>query len=168
VVRHAVPAGVDTAAVRANRVSAVDYFGEHLGRDYDVTLVQAVNAAVTPAAASATVNTELHATGKSTRRVLDLTGCTEMRLNALVIATGNAAGAAYKLSYMTTFTSAWSGTDSGLSIVVGGGTAGALRTSGWVAVPSGMQIPDCAVALLVGVAIGSTAATVGSVTLQVR
>jgi hypothetical protein len=166
-VRHAVPTGLPTGVV-AGKVAGDDWRAEHLGRDFDVTLVQAVNAAVTPAAASAAANVELHATGKSTRRLLDLTGCTEARLNALVIATGNAAGASYKLSYMTTSAATWAGTDSGLSLVMGGGTAGAMRSSGWVALPSGMQIADCHVALLVGVAIGTTAPTVGSVTLQVR
>jgi hypothetical protein len=171
VVRHAVPAGVDTAAVRANRVSAVDYFGEHLGKDLDVSLIRAAgNTLVTPAAASAALNTEIYPTSRTARTATDFTGAEEWRLVAFVGATGNAAGAGYKLSWRTTDIATWSGGTDGPIVILGsnGGAANNFHRGAWEAIPSGAQA-DIFTALLVGgVAIGTTPPTIGSLSLQVR
>lgn len=163
---HTVPAGLPTGLL-ANKVAGDDWRAAHLAPDYDVTLVNAINVAVSPAAASAAANVELYATGKSLRRRLDLTQATQVRLTALIVALGNAAGAAYKLSYMTTSASVWAGTDSGCSLIMGAGTAGAMKDSGWVSIPAGMKV-DVYTTVLVGVAMGTTPPTIGSLSLQYR
>lgn len=140
----------------------------------EVPMIIGQNTALTPAAASATVGTELHATAKSCRNKLDLSWATEARLVGMVIATGNATGAAFKLSYATAEASTWSsGTgvaDAGPSLIVGsiGGGAGVQHDTGWVSLAAGARIDNCFVTLLVGTALGSTAATVGAVSLFVR
>ncbi len=166
-VKHAFTSAV-AASASSTDVDGPVWNQDHLAPDFDVTLISAINAAVTPAAASAAANVELYATGKSTRRVLDLRYATQIRLTGLVVANGNVAGASYKLSYMTTLAAAWAGTDTGASLVLGTGTAGALRVGAWATLPVGAQIADCAVAVLVGVALGTTAPTIGSLSLQYR
>lgn len=148
-------------------VSKTKHEAAHLAPVYNIDLITTANAAVTPAAASAGANIELYATGKSTRRRIDFSQVDEVRLTSLVITNGNATGASWKLSYMTTMDSTWAGTNSGATIVLGTGTAGALRAGSWVAIPAGMKA-DVALAVLVDVAMGSTAPTIGSLSLQYR
>lgn len=139
-----------------------------------VALILAQNTALTPAAASAAANVELNATAKSCRTKVDLADVTQARLVAMVIATGNAAAAAYKLSYCTAEASTWSsGTgvaDAGPILVAGanGGGAGILHDSGWVNLAAGAKIDSCFLTLLVGTALGSTPPTVGSLDCYFR
>ena len=139
----------------------------------EVNLLAATTAALTPAAASATANTELYAASKVTRRRVDLTNATQARLLAVVIATGNVAGASFKLSYCTTEASTWASStgvaDAGPVCVVGanGGAAGVIHDSGWTNLPAGAKT-NVTIAALVGTALGTTAATVGSLTVQFR
>jgi hypothetical protein len=127
-----------------------------------------LTAATAPAAASAAVNIECWVAPKATRRRVDLANATQIRLVALVVANGNAAGAAIKVSYMTTIAATWAGTDTGCVLVLGTGTAGALRDSGWVSLAAGARVNDVSLAALVAVAFGTTAPTLGSLTAYVR
>lgn len=165
-VKHAVLTGVTNNPAYA--VSETVYEADHLSPDFDVTVVAAVNAAVTPAAASAAANAELYSVGKSTRRVLDLRNVTQVRLTGLIIANGNVPAASYKLSYMTTLASTWAGTDTGATLTLGTGTAGALRVGAWANLPVAAQIQDCALAVLVGIALGTTPPTISSLSIQYR
>ena len=139
----------------------------------ELCLIAGTTAALTPAAPSATANTELYTASKVTRRKVDLTNATQARLCAVVLATGNVAGASFKLSYATTEASTWaSGTgvaDAGPVCVVGanGGAAGVIHDSGWVNLPAGART-NVTVAALVGTALGTTAPTVGSLTAYFR
>jgi hypothetical protein len=172
-IRHTVPAGLPTGTT-AGKVAGDDWRGDHLHVPFSIELILGQNTALTPAAASATVGTELHATAKSCRNKLDLSQARQARLVGMVIATGNAAAAAYKLSYATAEASTWSsGTgvaDAGPSLVVGsnGGGAGVMHDSGWVNLAAGAQIDNCFLTLLVGVALGTTAPTVGFITCFFR
>lgn len=139
-------------------------------------IMDAGNVAITPAAVSSAIGVELLATSKATRNKLDLSQFTQARLVATVIATGNVATAAYKLSYATAENTTWaSGTGvadaiGAAPLVVGanGGGAGVIHDSGWVNLAAGAKIDNCYIALLVGVALGTTAPTVGSITAYFR
>lgn len=136
---------------------------------FEVAMVL-LTAATAPAAASAAANVEAFSAAKTTRNRIDLANATQARLVAMVIATGNAAGASLKLSYMTTEAATWSGTDAGPVCVLGttGGAAGVLHDSGWVNLPAGAKVDNATVAALVGTAFGSTAPTIGSLTAFFR
>ena len=121
--------------------------------------------ATAPAAVSAAANTELFVGTKATRNKIDLSQARQVRLVAMVIANGNSATAAIKLSYMTTEAATWSGTDAGVSLTLGTGTVGMLRDSGWQTLAAGAQIDNVTIACLVGSAFGSTAPTIGSLTV---
>lgn len=127
-----------------------------------------LTAATAPAAVSAAANVELFSAAKSTRSKVDLANATQIRLVALVVANGNAATAAIKVSYMTTEAATWAGTDTGCSIVLGTGAAGMTRDSGWVNLPAGAKAANVTLAGLVSVAFGSTAPTVGSLMVYVK
>jgi hypothetical protein len=136
-------------------------------------LLVATTAVMTPLAASAAAG-ELFAAVKSTRRKLDLSMCTQARLTAEVIATGNVAGLGWKLQYATAENATWASStgvaDAGPTVVVGttGGAAGVTHDSGWVDLPSGAKIADCFLAVVSNAATGTTAPTIGSLILQVR
>ena len=169
-IRHSVPAGLPTGTV-SGKVAGDDWRADHLHVPFEVPLIlSTTNAALTPAAASAAVNTELFATSKVCRTLLDLSQATQARMTAMVIATGNAAGAAWKMSYMTTNAATWAGTDMGPSLVVGanGGGAGVFHDSGWVNLAAGAKIDNCYWTVLVGVAQGTTAPTIGSLQVYFR
>lgn len=168
-IRHTVPSGLPTGTA-TGKVAGDDWRGDHLHIPFSVEMVIAQAAVLTPAAASAAANTELHATSKSTRNKIDLSQARFARLVGNVITLSNTAGSSYKLSYCTAENSAWaSGTgvaDAGPVLGVGstGGAAGVIHDTGWVALAAGAQIDNCYIALLVGTAMGTTAATVGFVT----
>lgn len=138
-------------------------------------ILSTTNAYLTPAAASATTNTELFATARSTRNKIDLAGATQARLIAGVGVLSNVAGSNFKLSYATAENATWtSGTgvaDAGPSVVVGstGGVLNTLHDSGWTALAAGARINDCYVAMLVGAtAMGTTPATISFITAYFR
>lgn len=168
-IRHSVPSGLPTGT-STGKVAGDDWRNDHLHIPFSVEMVLAQNAVLTPAAASAAANVELHATAKSTRNKIDLSQARFARLVGNVHTLSSTAGSSYKLSYCTAEASTWaSGTgvaDAGPALVVGsnGGAAGVIHDTGWVALASGAQIDNCYIALLVGTAIGTTAATVGFVT----
>lgn len=167
--RSGIPAGDPAGAVGGS-----NWLDDHAHVPFSVEMILGQNAALTPAAASAAANTELHATAKSCRNRVDLSAATEARLVAMVIATGNAAAASYKLSYATVEASTWSGgtgvADAGPVLTVGtnGGGAGVMHDSGWVSLAAGARIDSCNITLLVGTALGTTAATVTFVTAYFR
>jgi hypothetical protein len=138
---------------------------------FEVPLILGTTAALTPAANNAASGTELYATSKVTRNKVDLANYTSVRMVCLVVATGNAAGGSYKLQYATAENATWASStglaDTGCEVVVGsnGGGAGVLHDSGWVSLPSGAKIANCYLAAVVGTAMGSTAATIGSLSV---
>lgn len=155
------------------RTSGVDgpaWLDDHSHIPFSVEFVLGQNTALTPAAASAAANTELHATAKSCRNKLDLSAATEARLVGMVIAQGNVAGASVKLSYATTEASTWSGgtgvADAGPNLILGstGGAAGVMHDTGWVSLAALARIDSCNLTLLVGTAFGTTPPTVGFIT----
>lgn len=167
--RSGIPAGSP-----AGKVGGTDWLDDHTHVPFSVELIIGQNAALTPAAASAAANTELHATAKSCRNKIDLSAATEARLVGMVIATGNVVGASFKLSYCTVEAATWSGgtgvADAGPALVVGtnGGAAGVMHDTGWVSLAAGARIDSCNITLLVGTALGTTAPTVGFVTAYFR
>lgn len=173
IVANYVPVTVVTAQVASDIAAATSLSTTVNARLFE-TLIIGTTAALTPAAASAATNTELYATAKTCRRKLDLASATQARLVGMVIANGNDANAAYKLSYCTTEASTWSsGTgvaNAGPSLVVGsaGGGAGVLHDTGWVTLTPAARIANCYLTLLVGSAIGTTPPTVGSVSCYFR
>jgi len=175
-IKHKVGAGVPTTAGSGKVGGDVTdgWRADHDHVPFSIEMILGQNAALTPAAASAAVGTELHATAKSTRNKLDLSQATQARLVVGVIATGNATGAAYKVQYATAENATWASStgvaDMGVSCVVGatGGGAGVIHDSGWQNIAAGAKINDCYIALVVGVALGTTPPTVGFATLYFR
>lgn len=167
--RSGIPAGDPAGAV-----GGTNWLDDHTHVPFSCELILGQNAALTPAAASAAANTELHATGKTCRNRIDLSAATEAKLVVGVIATGNVVGASVKLSYATVEASTWSGgtgvADAGPVCVLGtnGGAAGVMHESAWTALAAGAKIDGCNVTLLVGTAFGTTPPTVGFATLWIR
>ena len=168
-VKHKVPVGLPTGT-STGKVAGDDWREDHDHVPFEIALIRGTTAALTPAAASAAANVEIYATSKVCRQVLDLSTATEARLVAQVIATGNAAGASFKLSYATTQASTWSGSDAGPVVIVGstGGAAGVLHDSGWTALAAGAKVDNCYLAVLVGTALSTTAPTIGSLSVYFR
>ena len=172
-IKHTVPSGLPTGTA-SGKVAGDDWRADHVHVPFSVEMIIGQNTALTPAAASAAANVELHATAKSCRNKVDLSQATQARLVAMVIATGNTAAASYKLSYCTAENSTWaSGTgvaDAVPVVTVGttGGGAGVLHDSGWTNLAAGAKIDNCFLTLLVGTALGTTAPTVGAVTLFIK
>lgn len=166
---HAVPAGLPTGT-SAGKVAGDDWRADHSHVPFSIEMILGQNVALTPAAASATANTELHSTAKSCRNKIDLSVATQARLVGMVLATGNVAGGSFKLSYAAAEAATWSGTDAGPVLVCGtnGGVAGIIHDSGWVNLAAGAKIDNCFLTLLVGTALGTTAPTVGFVTCLFR
>lgn len=172
---HKVPAGLPTGLV-TGKVAGDDWRGEHNFVPFSIEMIlSTTNAYLTPAAASATTNTELFATARSTRNKIDLLYAVEARLIAGVGVLSTTAGSNYKLSYATAENATWaSGTgvaDAGPSVVVGstGGVLNTLHDSGWVTLAAGARINNCYLALLVGsTAMGTTAATISFITCYFR
>lgn len=163
---HTVPAGLPTGT-STGKVAGDDWRADHVFIPFSIEMILGQNTALTPAAASAAANTELHSTAKSCRNIIDLSQASQARLVGMVIATGNAAGASYKLSYSASAdASTWAGSDAGPVLTVGstGGGAGVMHDSGWTNLAAGAKVDNCRVTLLVGTALGTTAATVGFVT----
>jgi hypothetical protein len=164
--------------IHKKRTGAVDgtaWLDDHSHIPFSVEMILGQNAALTPAAASAAIGTELHATAKSCRNIVDLSTATEARLVGMVLATGNVVGAGFKLSYCTVENATWaSGTgvaDAGPVLVCGtnGGGAGVMHDSGWVSLAALARIDSCKITLLVGgAALGTTPPTVGFVTAYFR
>jgi hypothetical protein len=127
-----------------------------------------LNSAANPAARSSVANTECFLSTKITRNRLDLVGYTQVRLVSMVLANGGTPAASIKLSYATTEAATWSGTDVGCSIVLGTGTAGLLRDSGWVTLPVGARVANVTIACLVGVAFGASAPTISTLVAYFR
>ncbi len=168
-IKHTVPAGLPTGTV-AGVVAGDDWRASHTAPDFERGLILGTTAALTPAAASAAAGTELYSTSKVCRVVEDLRYVTQVRMTALVIATGNVSGVTWDLQYRTTDASSWSGgTTTGCSLAIGTATAGVLRDTGWVSLPGGAQIATCYLSVVVGsTAQGTTAPTVGSLRLYFR
>jgi hypothetical protein len=174
-IRHTVPSGLPTGTV-TGKVAGDDWRADHLHIPFSVELVvgnvttAATGAVVTPAAASAAAGTELFSTAKLTRNKIDLSQATQARLVGNVLTLSSTATSSFKLSYCTAEASTWaSGTgvaDAGPALVVGsnGGAAGVIHDTGWVSLAAGARIDNCFLALLVGSAMGTTAATVGFIT----
>lgn len=168
-IKHRVPAGLPSGT-SAGKVAGDDWRQDHDHVPFEIAMIRSTTAALTPAAASAAVNVELYATSKTCRNVVDLSTATQARLVAQVIATGNAAGAAFKLSFATTQATTWAGADAGPVCVVGanGGAAGILHDSGWTNLAAGARVDNCYITALVGVALSTTAPTIGSLTVFFR
>ena len=168
-IRHTVPAGLPTGTV-SGKVAGDDWRADHQHVPFEVTLIAGTTAALTPAAASAASNTEIYSTSKACRTTIDLSQATQARLVALVITTGNVAGASYKLQYATSDASTWSGTDAGVEVVLGttGGSTGILHDSGWQNLAGGAIVDNCRLAVVVGTALGTTPPTIGSLRLYIR
>jgi hypothetical protein len=168
-IKHLVPAGLPTGT-SAGKVAGDDWRADHVHVPFSVEMILGQNAVLTPAAASAAANTELHSTAKSCRNKIDLSSASQARLVCMVIATGNVAGASYKLSYATTESATWAGSDAGPVVVLGtnGGAAGVMHDSGWTNLAAGALVDNCFVTLLVGTALGTTPPTVGFCTLYIR
>lgn len=168
-IRHSVPAGLPTGT-SAGKVAGDDWRGDHLHVPYEIPMVLGTTAAVAIAAASATANTEILATARPTRNLVDMSQARQGRLVAMVTNIGNVAGASIKLSYMTTNAATWAGSDAGPVVVLGstGGVVNALHDSGWTNLAAGAQIDNCYIAILVGTAFGTTAPTLGSLSLFLR
>ena len=155
------------AGALAGKVVAADWASDHLHVPFDVGMVF-LSAATGPAAASAAANTECFSVAKVTRTRIDLAQATQVRMTGMVIVNGNATGAAIKLSYMLTEAATWAGTDAGASIVLGTGTAGTLRDSGWQTLTAGARVNNVTLAALVGVAFGTTPPTISSLSVMFR
>ena len=139
-----------------------------VGPTIPVTAVTlAFTAATAPAAASAAANVEVLVASKGTRRRVDLTNATQIRLVVMPIANGNNATASLKVSYAATEAATWAGTDTGCTVTLGTGTAGVTRDSGWVSLPVGART-NVTLAVLVGSAFGTSAPTVGSISVYCR
>jgi hypothetical protein len=164
-----------------NDIDAGDWNSPHLTiPEYVPLLVANSNTAIT-LTPSAAANTEMFSTSKGLRRELDLSQVDQFRLRSMVIANGNATGASLKMQYDLTETATWSGVDlaapssapetgntnSGI-LVMGTGTVGVLRDTGWVNVQAAAQVVDSAVTVVVGTALGTTAPTVGSIVVAFR
>lgn len=169
-IKHVVPAGLPTGTV-SGKVAGDDWRADHTFPPFTRPLILGTTVVLTPAAAFSASGTELYATSKVCRMKEDLRYASQVKLVALVIATGNVAGASYKLQYRAADASSWSGgTDVGCEVIVGstGGGTGLLHDSGWVDVPAGAQIDPCYLTVVVGTALGTTAPTIGSLRLYVR
>lgn len=122
--------------------------------------------------ASLAANTELFATGKPTRNLIDLSQATQARLVAMVTTLSSTAGSSIKLSYdlKASETATWSGADAGPVVVVGstGGVVGIMHDSGWTNLAAGAIADNVVVAALVGTAFGTTGAVLGSLTVYFR
>ena len=162
-IRHTVPAGLPTGT-SAGKVAGDDWRSDHLHVPFEVALFLG-SAATAPAAASAAVGVEAFSASKCTRNKIDLSQARSVRFVATVIANGNNATAAIKLQYATTEAATWSGTDAGASIVLGTGTAGVTRDSGWQTLAAGAQVDNVVIAAVVASAFGTTAPTVGQLTV---
>lgn len=165
-IRHTVPAGLPTG-VATGKVAGDDWRADHVHVPFEVCMV-VLTSATNPAAASATVNTELFSAAKTTRNKIDLSQATQARIVAMPIALGSSTTAAIKLSYMITEASTWSGTDAGPTCVLGNGTAGTLHDGGWTNLATAAKADNMNIALLVSVAFGSTAPTVGNISVFFR
>lgn len=150
----------DTAA---GKVGGADYKANHVHVPFEVSMFRSA-AATAPAAASAAVGAEVFAAAKATRTRTDLLWAREVQLCAMVVGTGTDVAASLKLSYMTTETATWAGTDAGASVVLGtnGGAAGVIHTSGWRPLATAAQVDAVTIACLVGTVFGTTAPTIGS------
>lgn len=164
-IRHTVPAGLPTGTV-TGKVAGDDWRGDHLHVPFQVPMFMAAGNAGVAAVASAAAGAEMWATGKMTRSRIDLAQARSFRMTAVVTATGNAAGAAIRLGYMTTNAATWSGTDIGASahsLVVGAGTVGTVFDTGWLAMATAAQVDNLYVAVQVAVAFGTTAPSFGNI-----
>jgi hypothetical protein len=167
-IKHAVPAGLPTGTV-AGKVAGDDWRADHVHVPFEVALM-ILTSATAPAAASATVNTELFSAAKPTRNLIDLSQATQVRLVAMVLSNGGTTSAAVKLSYVAKASEAstWAGTDAGASVVLGTGTTGITRDSGWQTLAAGARVDNCVVAAVVGAAFGTTTPTIGALTAFFR
>jgi hypothetical protein len=167
-VLHKVPTGLSTQDV-AGEVDGVDWRDQHVHVPFEVALLLANGNTPHVGPANSAVNTELFPTAKPTRNLIDLAAAREVRLVAMVTALGNLATAAIKLQYTASQDAAtWAGTDAGVSLVLGSGTAGVLRDSGWQPLAAGAQVDSCRVAAVISAAFGSTGPSLGSLTAFFR
>lgn len=171
-IKHKVPAGLPTGT-SAGKVAGDDWRSDHDHVPFEIAMFLG-SAAVAAAAASAAAGTEVIVATKCTRNRLDLSQASQARLVCMPIATGNAAGAAIKLQTVTTENATWGSgtglTDAGPAVVLGsnGGAAGVLRDSGWVNLAAGSKVDNVTIAAVVSVAFGTTAPTIGSLTVLFR
>lgn len=167
---HLVPSGLPTGRT-SGLVDGDDWRDPHTVTHvpFEVAMFKA-NTATAPAAASAAANTEAFSTGKCCRVKTDLSTATQARLQAVVIANGNVAGASLKLSYSTSEASTWSGSDAGPVVVLGstGGGTGIIHDSGWTNLAAGAIVDNCFLTCLVGTAFGTTAPTIGTLSVFFR
>lgn len=169
-IRHTVPAGLPTGT-SAGKVAGDDWRADHLHVPFEIAMYIG-SAATAAAAASAAIGTECLVASKCTRNRIDLSQATQVRFVAMVIANGNATGAAIKLQTATTEAATWASStgivDAGASIVLGTGTAGTLRDSGWQTLNASSRVDNVTLAAIVSVAFGTTAPTIGSLTVLFR
>lgn len=170
-IRHAVPAGLPTGTV-AGKVAGDDWRGDHRHIPFEIAMLLAPGGAAGIAGvASAAAGAEMWPGAKVTRSIVDLSQATEFRLTAMVTALGSVATAAIRLGYMTTDAATWAGTDAGASahsLVVGGGTAGTFRDTGWLSLVAAAQVDNLRVACQVSTAHGATPPSFGSITAFFR
>jgi hypothetical protein len=155
---------------QAGKVVAADWSADHVHVPFEVALLLANGNTPHVPPASVAAGTELFSTAKPTRNLIDLAQATQVRFTAMVTANGNATGAAVKLQYRPKATEAatWTGTDAGPTIVLGTGTVGIMRESGWVTLAAGARVADCVIAAVVSVAFGTTSPSIGSLTAYFR
>lgn len=169
-IRHTVPAGLPTGT-SAGKVAGDDWRADHVHVPFEIAMFLGT-AATNAAAASAAIGAEVIPATKCTRNRLDLSQATQVRLVGMVIANGNATGAAIKLQTATTEAATWSSStgivDAGASIVLGTGTAGTLRDSGWQTLNAASRVDNVTIAAVVSVALGTTPPTLGSLTVLFR
>lgn len=168
-IRHTVPAGLPTGT-SAGKVAGDDWRADHLHVPFEVFLMGSGNTAVA-GTASAAANAELFTTSKITRTRIDLSVASQFRLEAMVTALGNAAGAAIKLQYTTTNAATWSGADLGATtnnLVIGTGTAGTMFDLGWQNLATAAKADNLYIAAAVAVAFGTTAPSFGSLQVYFR
>lgn len=162
-IRHPVPSGLPTGRT-AGKVAGDDWRDDHLHVPFEVAMFL-TSAAAAPAAASAAAGVELFSTAKTTRNKIDLAQARFIRLVAAVVSNGNSTTAAIKVQYTTSEAATWAGTDAGASLVLGTGTAGITRDSGWQTLAAGAQVDNVVIAAVVSSAFGTTAPTIGSLTV---
>lgn len=169
-IRHTVPAGLPTGT-SAGKVAGDDWRADHVHVPFEIAMFLGT-AATAAAAASAAVGIECIVATKCTRNRLDLSQATQVRLVGMVIANGNNTTAAIKLQTATTEAATWSAStglvDAGASIVLGTGTAGVLRDSGWQTLNASSRVDNVTIAAVVASAFGTTAPTLGSLTVLFR
>jgi hypothetical protein len=167
-VLHAVPSGLPTGTV-PGKVAGDDWRADHLSIPEPLTMWSNGSASLTTLTASLAAGTEWFSGAKATRGLTDLSAASQGRLVMMIGAVGNKADASIKLSYRTTQASTWgAGTDAGPTCVFGAGTANTLVDGGWMDLAPDCRVDNVYLAILVGVAFGTTAPSASTIRLYLR